>query len=222
MDVSSFVLDEPFEVDYSKSLTVAFRIDADELTFTMGYDNGPVMDGGDLFSYDGINWRSGNYSLDVGNWFMAVLMSLPEPAGGYDNGFKGYLVYRNGEPVRKELISETKYTDCGLERGTHTYAVAAVYNGDEEVMSGTIKVVVTANEALDENHLYIFPNPATDYFTVYGSFAEVEITDLQGKVQLKHEAAQGAEVSVATLMPGMYFVRISSEAGTTVRKLVIK
>lgn len=220
-NVSTFVLDEPFVVDYSKSLTVGFRINADEMTFTIGYDAGPAMDNGDLFGYDGINWRSGNYALASNNWFMAVIMSIPEPAGGYDNGFQGYLVYRDGQPIRKELISETKYTDFGLQIGIHTYAVSAVYN-DGEQMSGNITVKILSNENMDENHLYIFPNPTSDFFTVYGSFDNIEITDLQGKVQLKHAAAQGAEVSVATLSPGMYFVRITAEAGTTVRKLVVK
>ncbi|MDE6112642.1 MAG: T9SS type A sorting domain-containing protein, partial [Bacteroidales bacterium] len=224
MTISTFILDEPFVVDYSKSLTVGFRIDADAEMFTIAFDKGPAMTGGDLFSYNGISWQSGEYSLGVGNWYMAVLMSMPEPEGGYDTGFKGYLVYRDGEPVRKELISDTKYTDRGLEKGVHTYAVAAVYGNDEQVMSDNIKVVVTevANEDLDENNLYIFPNPTSDFFTVYGSFANIEITDLQGKVQLKHEAAQGADVSVSSLTPGVYFVHISAEAGTTVRKLVVK
>ncbi|MDE5559522.1 MAG: T9SS type A sorting domain-containing protein, partial [Bacteroidales bacterium] len=183
---------------------------------------GPAINNGDLFSYDGKNWRSGEFALGTRNWFMAVLMSMPEPAGGYNTGFQGYLVYRDDNAVRKELISDTKYIDYGLEKGLHTYVVSAVYDNNEEVMSNSIKVVVTANEALDENHLYILPNPTSDYFTVYGSFANIEITDLQGKVQLKHEAAQGAEVSVTTLKPGMYFVRITAEAGTTVRKLVVK
>ena len=223
MNVSTFILDEPFEVDFSKSLTVGFRIDADEMTFTIGYDAGPAMPNGDLFCYDGINWRSGEYALGVGNWFMAVMMRMPEPAGGYETGFKGYLVYRDGEAVRKELISDTKYIDHGLENGIHTYAVSAVYNDGEQITENiSVRVIKVANEELDENNLYIFPNPASDYFTVYGSFTGIEITDLQGKVQLKHEAAQGADVSVATLMPGMYFVRISAEAGTTVRKLVVK
>ncbi len=224
MDVSTLVLDEPFTVDFSKSLMVGFRIDADDMMFTIAYDKGPAMDGGDLFSNNGINWSSGNYGMGTGNWFMAVTMKLPEPAGGYETGFKGYLVYRDGEPVRKDLVSDTKYLDRGLENGVHTYAVAAVYDNDNEVMSDNIKVVVrdAGIEELDGNHLYLFPNPTSDYFTVYGSFASIEITDLQGKVQLRHEAAQGADVSVTSLMPGMYFVRITAEAGTTVRKLVVK
>ncbi|MDE5606902.1 MAG: T9SS type A sorting domain-containing protein [Bacteroidales bacterium] len=223
LDVSTFVLDEPFVVDYSKSLTVGFRIDADEMSFTIGYDGGPAMDGGDLFSYDGVNWRSGNYALGAGNWYMAVIMSMPEPAGGYDTGFKGYLVYRDGQAVRKELISDTKFIDHGLENGIHTYAVSAVYEDGEQMSKNiSVRVLKVANEDLDENNLYLFPNPTSDFFTVYGTFTQIEITDLQGKVQLKHEASQGAEVSVATLSPGVYFVRIASEAGATVRKLVVK
>lgn len=223
MNVSTLVLDEPFVVDFSKSLTVGFRIAADEMTFTMAYDGGPAMDNGDLFSYDGINWRSGNYALGSNNWLMAVIMAMPEPAGGYDNGFQGYLVYRDGQPVRKELIKDTKFIDHGLENGIHTYAVSAVYADGEQMSEKiSVRVLKVSNEELDENHLYLFPNPTSDFFTVYGSFDNIEITDLQGKVQLKHEAAQGAEVSVATLTPGMYFVRITAEAGTTVRKLVVK
>lgn len=222
MDVSIFPLDEPFTIDYAKSLKVGFRIDAEAEMLTIGFDKGPVMDGGDLYSNDGIHWMSADYYLGTGgNWYMAVLMQMPMPASGYGNGFQGYLVYRDGEPARKELVADTKYVDYGLEKGTHTYAVSAVYP-DGEKMSESITVRVLSNEALDENHLYLFPNPTSDYFTVYGPFTRLEMTDLQGKVQLVHEAAQGAEVSVATLKAGLYFVRITSEAGTTVRKLVVK
>lgn len=225
LDITVFKLNEPFEVDYRKSLTVGFRIEAIGGTYTIAVDKGPaVSNKGDLYSDNGETWISGDYFYGTGgNWFISAVMKLPVPANADMNGFQGYLVYRDGDPVRKELITETKYTDEVSENGTHTYAVSAVYTGGEK-KSKTISVKVTgvANEELDGNRLYLFPNPTSDYFTVEGAFDRIEVADLQGKVWLNHEAAQGAVVSVATLAPGVYFVRILSEAGITIRKLVVK
>lgn len=226
MDLSSFLLDEPFEVDYAKSLTIGFRIQAQAESYSIAIDKGPVVaNKGDLYSDDGINWVSADYYHGTkGNWFFAALMELPEPAAGSQNGLLGYLVYRNSEPARKDLIQELNFKEFGLPKGTHTYAVAAVYSSGEKMSESiTVRVITgSANEALDENRLRIFPNPATDRFTVYGAFEHLEILDLQGRPQLRHEAAQGKEVRVSTLPTGVYFVRISAAEGTAVRKLVIR
>lgn len=225
MDISAFLLDEPFTVDYAKSLSVGFRIQAAAESYSIAADKGPVMaEKGDRYSDDGINWVSADYYHGTGgNWFIAALMELPEPAAGSQNGFLGYLVYRNGEPARKDLIQELSFRESGLPNGVHTYAVAAVYGSGEKMSESiSVRVNVAGNENLDENRLRIFPNPATDRFTVYGTFERLEILDLQGKPQLRHEAAQGAEVGVSTLPTGVYFVRISAAEGTAVRKLVIR
>ncbi len=225
LDVSAFLLDEPFTVDYAKSLTIGFRIKAQAESYTIAVDKGPVAAGkGDRYSDDGLEWVSANqYHNTNGNWFIAALMELPEPAAGSQNGFLGYLIYRNGEPARKELIQNLHYTDCGVTNGIHKYAVAAVYNSGEKMSESiSVRVNYTANEDLDDSRLRIFPNPATEQFTVYGPFEYLEIIDLQGKTRLKHEASQGMDVKVPFLPAGIYFVKITSAAGTTVRKLVIR
>ncbi|MDE7149940.1 MAG: T9SS type A sorting domain-containing protein, partial [Bacteroidales bacterium] len=226
LEMSVFVLDNPYEIDYAKNLTIGFRISAEAESYSIAIDKGPVAAGkGDLYSDNGIDWVSADYYHGIqGNWFIAALMDLPEPADGNRNGFLGYLVYRNGEAARKELILTENYTESGLPKGVHTYAVAAVYNSGEKMSENiTVKVVTgAANEDIDDNRLRIFPNPASDRFSIYGTFEYAEITDLHGKLRLRHEAPQGDEINIPTLPSGVYFVRITTAAGTAVRKLVVR
>ena len=219
-----FRLDAPFVPDYAKSLTVGFRIEALAETPTMLYDKGPVVaNRGDYFSNDGLTWTSADYGYGTkGNWKINVYLGFPAPASGLQNGLQGYLVYRDGEAVRKDLIKELSYNDGGLRNGIHTFAVSAVYD-DGERKSEEIRVNVSgaANEELGENRLRLYPNPTTDRFTVYGAFLRLDITDMDGRLCMRHYGAQGDEVNVSDLSAGVYVVRITCSEGVAVRKLVV-
>lgn len=224
--VSMFHLTEPFEVDYTKSLTVGFRIEASAEVLTMMYDKGPVTAyRGDYFSNDGVTWGSADYYHGTkGNWKINVHLGFKTPSAGLQNGLKGYLVYRDGDPLNKDgLIQELQYKDHGLRAGFHTFEVSAVYENDEQ-KSEAVRVNVTgssANELLDENRLRLFPNPTSDRFTVYGAFLCLDITDMDGRLCVRHYAAQGDEVNVSGLSAGVYVVRITCREGVAVRKLVV-
>ena len=219
-----FKLETPFLPDYTKSLTVGFRIEAPGETMTTLFDKGPVVaNRGDYFSNDGFTWTSADYSYGTkGNWMINVYLNFPVPATGMQNGLQGYLVYRDSEPARKELVKETQYKDFGLRNGVHTFAVSAVYD-DGERKSEEIKVNVSgaSNEELGENRLRLYPNPTANRFTVYGAFLSLDITDMDGRLCVRHYGAQGDEVNVSGLSAGVYVVRITCREGVAVRKLVI-
>ncbi len=86
-----------------------------------------------------------------------------------------------------------------------------------------------------ENRMSVFPNPASDKFTVsfidlLAGYYDICLFDLYGKEACKvHEGRLGHgdykfKLSAAglNLQPGVYFVSLSGETGNMVRKIVVK
>ena len=72
----------------------------------------------------------------------------------------------------------------------------------------------------------IFPNPATEYISIKGSFIEIKIVDIWGKAVLKKQFddAQGiTKIIVSNLVTGVYFfVGENIEKQTIIQKFIKK
>ncbi len=88
------------------------------------------------------------------------------------------------------------------------------------------------NELVSENSIKIFPNPATDmvnvsFDLVKSTNVSVQIVDLVGRViktisdQNMNAGTQNVSVSTANLAPGIYNVKIQTEAGSRVERLSV-
>ena len=76
-----------------------------------------------------------------------------------------------------------------------------------------------------DNSFTLYPNPATDGFYIEAGekAATVSIYDLNGTTLLTKQIATGKElVPISTLPQGLYMVKIASENGVTVKKLLKK
>ncbi|MDP1727818.1 MAG: T9SS type A sorting domain-containing protein [Bacteroidota bacterium] len=71
------------------------------------------------------------------------------------------------------------------------------------------------------NNIFIYPNPATDYFTIQSPFEPtwVEVSDMSGKMIQTFEPANSYPVN--HLPKGLYFVRIKMGEQTLMKKLVL-
>ncbi|MFY7733744.1 MAG: DUF4397 domain-containing protein [Bacteroidia bacterium] len=88
------------------------------------------------------------------------------------------------------------------------------------------------NVASNENGLVIFPNPANDKVSVMvnatnSNNAQINIIDIKGAIikSIDNKLVSGVnvvELSVADLPKGMYFVQVTSNEGTSTKKLVIE
>ena len=91
-----------------------------------------------------------------------------------------------------------------------SYGVTVSYERDDETCESemaTIDVDVTAvQEYASATHLY--PNPASDRFTVEGKVKEIRVFDAVG--QMVYQDADNT-VEVAAWPQGVYFVRIVDE-----------
>ncbi len=79
-----------------------------------------------------------------------------------------------------------------------------------------------------ENSLSIYPNPASDYISVYSgnNTGKIEICDISGRVIIYNRGAtqsrapNNRQIDISNLNPGIYFIKLFTESGLFVRKFV--
>ena len=85
-------------------------------------------------------------------------------------------------------------------------------------------------EGIDDvagTHLSLYPNPATSTVTIsfdgFGRSAMVEIVDMNGRTVRKQEShAASVSLNLEGLAQGAYFVRVTGDNATAVRRLIVK
>ncbi|MCG2430104.1 T9SS type A sorting domain-containing protein [Aequorivita xiaoshiensis] len=107
-----------------------------------------------------------------------------------------------------------------IEVGTVTYNA----EGKKLEELGTMGV---SNQNLFANNLRMFPNPATDQFTIFSDkniITAVDIVDTTGKVVLKETnlSVKEATLNTSTLQSGVYYIRVVSSKGIVTNKLVVQ
>jgi hypothetical protein len=90
-------------------------------------------------------------------------------------------------------------------------------------------IVTEINENKNNNSLHFFPNPATDEITIKSQesrIEEIEIYDVMGG-KIKDFTpnpfpgrARGTLVDISTLSTGIYFVKLRTEDGSVIKKLI--
>lgn len=93
--------------------------------------------------------------------------------------------------------------------------------------SKTFSVQITTCTGFDEianNEISIYPNPANDKITIIGlQIRKVEIIDFTGKL-IKNNKVFGNQTSIdiSKLSSGVYSIRIKTDEGTIMKKLIVK
>lgn len=99
----------------------------------------------------------------------------------------------------------------------------ANYNGQISKIKGEILSV----DDVDTIAPRLFPNPANDKVTIQleqGILQELTIMDMKGSILFTEKNAASSTVEIATnaLSQGMYLVKITSEKGTAIKKLLVQ
>ncbi|MBP6825129.1 MAG: T9SS-dependent M36 family metallopeptidase [Saprospiraceae bacterium] len=123
---------------------------------------------------------------------------------------------------------------------THVYASPGTYTvtltASNICSSGTYQLILTVTDGTIGTHLpaesfglKVFPNPAGDqtridiYRTAAGPVS-LDLTDAVGRLILGSSpeiTATGFTLRTSALVPGVYYIRISAEEGSVVRKLTV-
>jgi len=99
----------------------------------------------------------------------------------------------------------------------------ANYNGQISKIKGEVLSI----DDVENLNLRLFPNPADDKVTIQlqdGLLQEVAIMDLKGSTLFteKHTATTTLEISTDGFASGMYLVKITTDSGTAIKKLLIQ
>ncbi len=113
--------------------------------------------------------------------------------------------------------------------GTGTYSVTITdINGCTASATANVGVIGIENEP-DPITIQIYPNPATDHFTIllsnFKEQAEISMIDLVGKVVLSKSIAVGSDLVIMNTLgmaKGVYLVKISSGNKVITRRVVIR
>lgn len=163
----------------------------------------------------------------------------PDPA----DGLTGYYLFRkfgeDGTYERVKLLgaSATSYTDnSATQEGDYYYKLCAFYQNLGECLSAPanwiydpnqfyIKILYSA-DAISENDaqdVSVYPNPATDNFTVSGeSLKHVAVYNTLGQEVYSSECdGNSAVVSMGNVETGIYIVRIATENGVATKRITV-
>ena len=165
---------------------------------------------------------NGTYQWNGSDEFGALLTWDWE---GRTDEFQSYLILRkeNDAPsviAEIEDPSQRSYFDASNEIGATEYIVLVTYERPNEYCESDPSSVTVEVTSVSEStsHSMLYPNPASDRFTIEGKIKEVKAFDVLG--QMVYQGANNT-VEVATWPQGLYFIRIVDENNsvTTVKLL---
>ena len=141
-----------------------------------------------------------------------------------DGMLLNYNIYRDEEKIGETLPQIREYQDKDLAVGTYVYQVSASYEHCEESdLTEGVAVEIGLGIKRFTNDVFIVPNPAHNTITITAgtNFHTVEIVNLLGQTILSQsQVGNKAIVDISRLNNGVYFVRIISENGLSVKKFI--
>ena len=142
---------------------------------------------------------------------------------------KSYEIYRDKVKLCDTTVTEYIDDVSKLAEGEYVYkyCVLPIYEiGDcnGEVREECDEVSFTVKEIKNyTTHFSIFPNPANNVvaITAANNFNTIEILSFLGQVVVSQpNTGNSAKLDISTLTNGIYFIRLTSETGTSVKKFV--
>ena len=105
----------------------------------------------------------------------------------------------------------------------HSRLVDWKYHAIKEIINDDLDVVLKAND--DDNALELFPNPVTQLLYVQSDrlIQRASILDIKGHVYNSYSPqSKNFSIDVETLSPGVYFLKLVSQDGIKIRKILIR
>lgn len=91
--------------------------------------------------------------------------------------------------------------------------------------SNIIEMTTSVDKTLaDKNKISIYPNPAITTLNITGitDVSNLHIFDMNGRLVISKQIATSESISVGSLVPGIYFLKIISPAGVYEEKVIVK
>jgi hypothetical protein len=137
----------------------------------------------------------------------------------------GYNLYRNGNKVNSVLISELSYSDTVEFGGTYEYYVTAVYYFGESEPSNMETVVITSVMEQVVSELNIFPNPVRNRLFIHSPsiILNLELIGASGLTTYTEIIMDDKyELDLSHYLSGIYFLRLETQFGAFIKKIIIE
>jgi len=130
-------------------------------------------------------------------------------------------LYRDNVKIQSN-IEATSYVDLSLAAGTYCYTVEVnCPNGSTSPLAAEMCGTLSINEV--KTTFSIVPNPATNSITIAAGndFKGIEVVSFLGQTVLAQSTnGNSVTLDISTLTNGVYFVRVISDEGVSVKKFV--
>ena len=160
----------------------------------------------------------------IANYEIYELKTIPTPPDG--GTVQGSGNYPPGIEVTLTAIANDGYEFVGWSKNRTVVSTENPYTfitalHDEELVAN---FGVLGIETIDSYSVNIYPNPTTGELIISGELKieKIDILDITGKVVSSHQITTSLnhQINISHLSAGIYFVKINTEAGEIVRKVV--
>ncbi|MCL2247487.1 MAG: T9SS type A sorting domain-containing protein [Lentimicrobiaceae bacterium] len=144
---------------------------------------------------------------------------------------RGYHVYRNNIRITSELLTDTIYVDANLPNGEYEYFVKTYYkegciSDSSNHVAETIELSI-GELGITNYKLGVYPNPTSGELRIRNyelGITGIEVFDVYGRKLTSHSSPLTSHssplINISHLPAGLYFVKITTEFGNVVKKVV--
>ncbi|MBU0626220.1 T9SS type A sorting domain-containing protein [Patescibacteria group bacterium] len=147
-----------------------------------------------------------------------------------------YDIYRGQQPYNLQYLTSTPFTsynDIGVTGQKYYQIVVTKVGGCNPSVAGTKGLIMGSNSNITHNIitgvvdnpldaiLSIYPNPSSDgIFHIEGETSRVDVMDNLGRVLIS--SSDTSIIDLSTYVSGVYYARLLTKQGSTIKKLMIK
>ena len=212
---------EYYRMECTLNITETFMEDIGDLEVALwiqNYETKEVYNSRYAYDYTSHCYPIQNLTINVKGNERNVTWNAPEKGNPI-----GYNVYVNNELVL-ENTTELSYNTTSND-DVFFVEVVALYENDKTSVGVAKKYAYGDN--IDEQHeiqCKVYPNPVNDrlYIVTEDEVENVVVYDIYGRLQVTETASHQGNVAidVANLKSGIYFVKINTEKGNIVKRII--
>lgn len=214
-------LDDPMMIT-GKDLWVGYWLDQPEGAHIPGTDEGPADPNGDWIS-TGLGWSHLGSNPDLNyNWNIRARLQ----GDAMPNWLSVDVTSGSLDPDGTQDITAT-FDATGLDGGMTYNAQILFQSNDPENESAYVDVTLAVMNGLLDNEkigVMIYPNPASEMVSIKSNIGiqRVEVINAVGQVVLNQSVTgEFVQINTAVFKRGIYFIRIDTEGGSSVQKLMV-
>jgi hypothetical protein len=232
---NEITLSTPVAIDVSKELWFGYEIICEKHAHPAGLDSGPALTGyGDMVAYSDTLWFPvSTYAPPWfdGNWNLRALIRDLDNKSGWDSkSVQGYTLYHSLDGLGEYLdyTTDTAYNYHVIEDGLHCFWVTSMYESCESQSSDTACVPTPPLGFVEDPYgkeIIVYPNPANGFIHINSprTIHDILLLDPSGcPLVHKHCNQNKHSLDVSTLSSGVYLIRINTEGGRYIRKVIVE